>query len=309
MEKIEITPDTSITELMHAVDDSAIDEVLFHHGIKGMKWGVRRTPEQLGHKPASKKARKKAKTIVERLRARSQAKKSAKEEKKREEEQHKKELEARNKPVSKMTDSELREHLNRVRMEREAYVIDRDIKTLNPEKTSSGKKFISEFGDKAVKPAAMDAGRKLMTKLMDKAVDKALGDAKDPMLALKKEAEKAGYMQAISNAKNAAEKAKYQEHITKKTIDDYNRERNESARQANEERSRQEYERTGGTYSYKPKSSSDKVYVGEVVDTRKGQSYVSGYLSKPASSVSNNNTIALGQTYIAGYLPAPKDDD
>lgn len=24
---------------------------LYHHGIKGMKWGVRRSPEQLGHKP------------------------------------------------------------------------------------------------------------------------------------------------------------------------------------------------------------------------------------------------------------------
>lgn len=27
---------------------------LWHHGIKGQKWGVRRTPEQLGHKPPVK---------------------------------------------------------------------------------------------------------------------------------------------------------------------------------------------------------------------------------------------------------------
>lgn len=27
---------------------------LYHHGIKGMKWGVRRTPEQLGHRKPAK---------------------------------------------------------------------------------------------------------------------------------------------------------------------------------------------------------------------------------------------------------------
>lgn len=34
---------------------------LYHHGIKGMKWGIRRTPEQLGHV--------KGKAIVKRKRA------------------------------------------------------------------------------------------------------------------------------------------------------------------------------------------------------------------------------------------------
>lgn len=31
------------------------DEYLEHHGILGMHWGVRRTPEQLGHKLAKKR--------------------------------------------------------------------------------------------------------------------------------------------------------------------------------------------------------------------------------------------------------------
>jgi len=33
------------------------DSELYHHGVKGMKWGVRRSPQQLGH-PAPKKRKK-----------------------------------------------------------------------------------------------------------------------------------------------------------------------------------------------------------------------------------------------------------
>jgi hypothetical protein len=37
------------------MDYYIINGELYHHGVKGQKWGVRRTPEQLGHKVSSKK--------------------------------------------------------------------------------------------------------------------------------------------------------------------------------------------------------------------------------------------------------------
>lgn len=47
-------------------DSMASNYVIYHHGIKGMKWGVIRTPEQLGHtvkeKPSAQFSKKKTNT-------------------------------------------------------------------------------------------------------------------------------------------------------------------------------------------------------------------------------------------------------
>lgn len=56
---------------------------LYHYGIKGMKWGIRRTPAQLGHRPA--------KTTTSQ----------------------------RKSEMKKMSDAELRNRINRIQMEKQ----------------------------------------------------------------------------------------------------------------------------------------------------------------------------------------------
>ena len=47
-----------------------MDEVLMHYGVKGQKWGVRRTPAQLGHKTGAKKSRTTLASLFSKKRAR-----------------------------------------------------------------------------------------------------------------------------------------------------------------------------------------------------------------------------------------------
>lgn len=87
---------------------------LYHHGIKGMKWGIRRTDAQLGHEPVDlQKTKKKvdaAGTIVNETRninntASKKVQKKAQKQKLSE--------------AKTMSDQELRERVNRLNMEQQ----------------------------------------------------------------------------------------------------------------------------------------------------------------------------------------------
>lgn len=120
-----------------------VQNQLYHHGIKGQKWGVRRTPAQLGHRIKSTFSRKKKKKV------------------KKVEEQPKK------KTAKDMTDEELRSAIKRMTLEQE-------YNNLHPAEISQGKKFVKKMMEKVVEPAAEDVAKQLVKSGMTKAVNEIL---------------------------------------------------------------------------------------------------------------------------------------
>ena len=116
------------------------DNELYHHGIKGMKWGVRRTPSQLGHDTGGvdlQKAKKKveaANTIVNESQNINKKVSSRKQRKIQKQQVQN---------AKAMTDQELRERVNRLNMEQQ-------YARLSTEQMSAGKvnvdRVLSEVG-------------------------------------------------------------------------------------------------------------------------------------------------------------------
>lgn len=123
------------------------DNELYHYGVRGMRWGVRRTAAQLGRlvkKGASKiKNRISESNEKRKIRKQNEANKG--------------------KPVSEMTDDELKQRLNRLDMEKRYSDY---MKALNPKKESKVKKVVGEILSNGIKTVSNAGIQKISNALL-----------------------------------------------------------------------------------------------------------------------------------------------
>lgn len=153
-----------------------MDEELYHYGVKGMKWGIRRTPAQLGHTTGTKKKKSgpsvlsKAKTAISNRREASKRKKveaSAKKSQKK-------------KRLSEMSDDELQARIKRLELEKR-------YRDLTPKQTHRGRDFVS----RVLESSAENIAKQATTYAMGSAVNAILKDITgDPQVVNPKKGQK-----------------------------------------------------------------------------------------------------------------------
>ena len=132
------------------------NDELMHYGVPGMKWGVRRTPAQLGRKKTSS-----SKSLF--------GKKKPKPKPKAKSESSKKETAPKPKSVKEMSDEELSTAISRLQLEQK-------YKELSPQKVSTGKAVTKRILNNIIVPAAEDVGRQMVKTALTRAGNKTLSE-------------------------------------------------------------------------------------------------------------------------------------
>ena len=161
---------------------------LYHHGVLGMKWGIRRYQNKDGSlTPAGKRKAAKMKAKYTELTGKQLRSSPSK----TKIQNGKASNEVPKKSIKDLSDDELRSRINRLRAEKDYMDLSKQISAMNPKQISAGKKFVSHVGNKIIVPALTDAGKRVFTDFVTKQASNALGlnkgEVKDSLESLRKE--------------------------------------------------------------------------------------------------------------------------
>ena len=154
---------------------------LYHHGIKGQKWGIRRFQNKdgsltkAGLKRYSDSASSAASAVGKAI-AKGGKKVAEKISKKHAQRKEEKRIEnLMSKPIRKLTEEERIERMDRKMKEKELLALEKNVSDLKSGAMSKGRKFIEDMVTKVAIPSVLDAGQKQFTSFLNKKLGDALG--------------------------------------------------------------------------------------------------------------------------------------
>ena len=161
------------------------DGELYHYGRKGMKWGQNIYGKvKTGVKKAAIRT---GRTIKYNTGVAARGVKKAVKTAYDDHKFKKAEAARRNKPISKLTDAELKDRINRLQMEQKAFELQKSVSTMDKQTVSIGKKFISSMASEVLAPALISTGKNALMKLFEDKFDNILDPEKFERDALKNE--------------------------------------------------------------------------------------------------------------------------
>ena len=159
-----------------------MDNELYHHGVLGMKWGVRRYQNADGSlTKAGKKRAAKIKDEYTALTGKQLRRNPSTSKSNKSSPSGKEDTQPKKKSIKDLSDEELRERTKRLIAEKDYIDLTRQMSDLKPKEVSKGKAFVDTVAKDMLLPAATDVGKQVAKSLMTSAVNKALnldGDLK-----------------------------------------------------------------------------------------------------------------------------------